>query len=459
VLGDSLGLTATNILLNPNGTTPLSAELTFTTPVPGTVTITVQGKGQEGIPISHEFDEAASSFRLPILGLYQNYVNTVVVEFDGGAAGTTRDTLEVATAALTEPPVIEILENNLPADDASVFMFTPQNTAFDQRGEIRWVYEGEGFHLYRKLANGDWLGTLSENAIRYHFAKFAEFTMLGEKVVEYPVDNYLHHEVRKLPWGNYLVAGNSSLIDFATNGVPEEDIVIEIDADTGAIVKTWDFNLILDPMRPTIPTNDRPDDWLHNNSAIYDANDDSILITGRRQSAVAKVDYATGELKWILAPHELWPVRLQDKLLTPVDNQGNEIDPNALDFWPYGMHAVLVREPGYVAVYDNGSYRGWYADDTVPAQSYSRGVEYFVDETAMTVELVWQYDAGQTLFTPATGDIDVLDNGNFLVGFAGQSDETPRMVQIDGDEVVFQVVSDRGGFNYRAEKFGLYDGL
>ena len=405
-LGGSLGLTATDIQLDPSGATPLSAELTFTTPVPGVVRITVLGKDPDGIDISHEFDEEATNFKLPVLGLYPNYLNTVIVEFDGGAAGNTRDILEIATAAIAEAPQIEIIQNNLPPDDAGVYLFAPQNVAFDQRGEIRWLHNGEALHFFRKQDNGNWLASIATNQIRYHFASFAEFTMLGEKQREYPVDNYLHHEVRKLPWGNYLAAGNSSLIDFATNGVPEEDTVIEIDADTGAIVKTWDFNVILDPNRPTLPIDPpRPDDWLHINSAIYVEHDNSIVITGRSQSVTAKIDYDTGELRWILGAHELWPTELQDKLLTPVDSQGNEINPNTMDFWPYAQHAALVREPGYIAVYDNGFYRNWYGDNSVPEESYSRGVEYFVDENAMTVEIVWQYTADEIIYTPSTGDI------------------------------------------------------
>ncbi len=456
-IGDSLGLNATHVTLDPNGTTPLSAELSFNAATAGIVTITVVGKDPDGVSIAHTFPDQAQSFRIPVLGLYPDYVNTVIVDFDAGNAGRTQDVLEIATAPLINPPVIDVLQNNLPADDSDVFLFAEQKAAFDQRGEIRWIYQGDANHFYRKVSDNSWLATVNENRIRYHFPKFAEYSMLGEKEVEYSVTNYVHHEVRKLPWGNYLVAGNSSLIDFATNGVPEEDIVLEIDADTGEVVKTWDFNLILDPARPQLPTNTRPDDWLHLNSAIYDETDNSILITGRSQSVVAKVDYATAELIWILASHEFWPPEFDDKLLTPIDDQGNEIDPALVDFWPYGMHAVLTREPGYVAVYDNGSSRGWYEDDTAPPESYSRAVEYFVDEDAMTVQIVWQYDADQTLFTPSTGDIDFLDNGHYLVGFAGASPDTPRVVEVDDDEVVFEATSNVDNLDYRVEKLDLYE--
>lgn len=459
VIGDSLGLTSTNIVLDPNGTAPLSAELSFTTIVAGTVTVTVEGKGPQGIPISHTFAEPATEFRLPVLGLYPEHINQVVVEFDAGAAGSARDVLEIATAALADAPDIEILVNALASDDSNVFMFADQQVAFDSQGEARWALRSDAHHIYRKRPNGLFLASVSEWPIRYHVPKFASYSVLGEKSDEYEIVDYIHHEVRELPWGNYLVAGNSSLIDFATNGVPEEDIVLEIDADSGTVVKTWDFNLILDPSRPTFPANSRPDDWLHINSVIYDENDNSIVITGRSQSAIVKVDYETAELRWILAAPEFWPVGLQDKLLTPVDSEGDLLDTTNIDFWPYGMHAALIREPGRVAVYDNGNYRGWYKDDTVSAESYSRAVEYLVDETSMTAEIIWEYNANKTLFTDSTGDIDELDENNLLIGFAGPSPDTPRVVELENDIVIFEAVSNRGSRAYRVEKFDLYEGL
>jgi arylsulfate sulfotransferase len=458
-LGESLGLSAANIQLDPNGTSPLSAELEFTAPVAGVATVTVEGKGIDGVPIAHTFGAAATAFKVPVLGLYSNYINRIVVEFDAGSQGSTRDVIEIATAPLANPPQVEIISNDLPADDSSVYLFANQQIAFDQRGEVRWVFTGDAFQIFRKLADGSFLASVAEAPIRYHTPKFAAYSMLGEKLNEYAVPNYMHHDVRQLPWGNYLVAGNSSLIDFDTNGVPEEDIVVEIDAESGSVVKTWDFNLILDPARPTFPDNSRPDDWLHINSVVYDSFDDSIIITGRSQSVVAKVDYETGDLRWILAEPELWPLMLADKLLTPVDSDGDPVDPTSVDFWPYGMHAALVRSADHVAVYDNGNYRGWYRDDTVPPVSYSRAVEYYVDSNAMTVELKWVYDAGKQFYTATTGDVDALDNGNWLVGFAAQTPDTPRVVELEGDTVVFEAVSNRGTQDYRVEKIDLYSGL
>lgn len=483
-LGDELGLGATNVTVDPHGTAPLSARLEFATPVPGKVTITVAGKppaagntncaAPDGISISHQFAATARNFELPILGLYADYANTVYVDFEAADGQQTRDTLTIMTAPqpvvtagqVTLPIRVEIESNNLPADDSGVYVFSQQKSAFDQCGEVRWLYRGEGWQFYEQLPNGNWLGTINADQITYHFRGFSEFTMLGETVREYLVPNYMHHEIQKLPWGNYLVAGNSSPMTLAEDGLPEEDTVVEIDAGDGSVVKTWDFNTILDPARPPIPSNQRAEDWLHLNSAVYDATDDSIVITAQRQSLAAKIDYKTGELKWILGSHANWGPDHQDKLLTPVDADGNPVDVNAEYFWPYGPHAALSFGGGAVALFDNGSWRGWYGDLAPLAElgqkDFSRGVEYYVDEQEMTVQIVWQFDWSKLVFTSITGDIDYLGNDHYLLGFAGTSPgpDNPRVMEVDrAGNILFNAVSNRGELEYRVEKIDLYAGL
>lgn len=472
-LGDELGLNASNVTLDPFGTAPLSARLEFKTPLPGKVRVTVAGKplenddttctAEDGISISHQFAATASDFELPLLGLYADYTNTVYVDFEAADGRTTRDTLQITTGPVAWPIKLEIASNSLPAGDSGVYLFSQQKSAFDQCGEVRWLYRGEGWQFFEQLPNGNWLGTINTDQISYHFRGYSEFTMLGETVREYLVPDYLHHEVQKLPWGNYLVAGNSSQITLADDGVPEEDTLVEIDAVDGAVVKVWDFNTILDPTRPPIPSNNRADDWLHLNSAVYDASDDSILITAQRQSLMAKIDYATGELKWILGSHAGWSEAHQDKLLTPVDADGNPVDVNTVYFWPYGPHAALSFGGGAVALFDNGAWRGWYGDRAPQAelgqQDFSRGIEYYVDEANMTVRIVWEFDWNQAIFTSITGDIDYLANEHYVLGFVGTSPgpDNPRVMEVDrSGNVLFNAVSNRGELEYRVEKIDLY---
>jgi len=461
-----LELPSGSITIDPYGDAPLSAQLQFEAPEPGVLSIRVLGKEIEGIDIYHSHDGLLSGVvNHPILGLYANHVNEVVIKFKGISGTIYEAETSIATQALPfdYESSIEIITNNIADEGSMVYMFSRQKFAFDSRGAVRWLYLGKSLDIFRKLPNGNLLADLDENTIRYHSPAFIEISMLGQEIRRYSIDNYLHHEVRRLPSGNYLVASNSSLYSLEAQGVPEEDVLLEVDSSTGAIVKSWDFNSILDPERPSIPSNNRLYDWLHLNSAAYDATDNSIYITSQKQSLVAKIDYETGQLLWILGAHEKWKESFQDKLLTAVNELGEPIPVDTVDFWPYGPHAVLPLSDGRLALYDNGSYRGWYGDESVPAESYSRAVEYKVDEANKTVQLSWEFSADRNIFTPSTGDIDSLGNTDgFLVGFAGRSADsvTPRVVEVDrSGSVIFEAVSLPGTQDYRVEKFDLYGGL
>ncbi|MDZ7691548.1 MAG: hypothetical protein U5K69_10560 [Balneolaceae bacterium] len=77
------------------------------------------------------------------------------------------------------------------------------------------------------------------------------------------------------------------------------------------------------------------------------------------------------------------------------------------------------------------------------------------------MQLVWEFDYNHELFTAATGDVDLLENGNRLIGFMWSGNRTPKIVELNGnDEIVFDIEIDAGEGNYyRAEKFNLYSGM
>ena len=123
-----------------------------------------------------------------------------------------------------------------------------------------------------------------------------------------------------------------------------------------------------------------------------------------------------------------------------------------------------------MAIFDNGANRGFYGD-LAPADigdpDFSRGIQYLVDEanTPMTVQITWQFDWDKSVFTSITGDIDYLDNGNYLLGFVGNrpgtpaADDNPRVMEVDPDgNILFNAVSNRGELEYRVEKIDLYRG-
>lgn len=444
--------------LNPSNNNPLAARINLELPVEGKIKIEVKEQGLLGVPISHTFNAWDSTHALPILGLYENYENTIYVSL---LNSNNQELLKDSTFIRTEnvdSPDIDIIINNLESSDDGIYFNSDLKMGVDHRGKLRWMWTHPAHYIFRKLANGNLIITSNENMIMYHTQRFFEVNMLGEIIQTYETPNYQHHEVKELPNGNFIVATNSTPIN-PGNGMNQEDYIEEFDRNTGQVVKTWDLNTILDNQRRRIP-GERAEDWLHLNSIHYSSFDESLIISGRAQSCVVSFDYETQEINWILGHHYDWDSPHSEKLLTPVDENGIEINTSEIDFWPYGQHAAFPISETNILVYDNGRYRNYYDDFNAPSDSYSRAVEYKIDKENMTVELVWEYNADKMLFTPFTGDVDILPNGNRLIGFMWGSSKTPRIVELNqNNNIVFEAKINQGQNTYRIEKFSLYDGL
>ena len=163
------------------------------------------------------------------------------------------------------------------------------------------------------------------------------------------------------------------------------------------------------------------------------------MISGRNQGVV-KVN-RQNELIWILAPHKGWGkagingdgIETSDYLLTAVDVNGNPYPQNvqdgladAPDFdWTWVQHACMLLPNGNLFVYDNGFNRHF-----TGAQSFSRAVEYRINEDDMTVQQVWQYgkSRGIDIFSRIISDVDLLPNGNRIMhsGIVYNSGTDPR---------------------------------
>lgn len=447
---------AYSVNLNPFDNAPLTALLTLNLAVQGKIGIEVKGRGDFGIAIGKNFETVGSSFSIPILGLYNNYNNQVEVQFfsPNGSLRLT-ETLEIQTANNSTANV-EVIKNNLTADDAALYFSSDLKMGFDQRGQVRWLWQGNDQYFFRKLKNGNFLFTTNDDRVSYHSRYFKEVTPLGEEIKKYLVPNYFHHEIIEIPNGNFLVATNSTPIVLG-NGQKQEDTIVEIDRQSGEVVHTIDFSTIIDANRLRMP-GERAEDWLHNNAIYFDSENEQLLISGRAQSAIINVDYPSGNLNWILSAPEEWSDEFQSYLLTAVDASGNAIDVSNQDFWTYGQHAPLKLPNGNILTYDNGLYRGFYKNRNAPFASYSRAVEYKIDTELMTIQKVWEFNMDKRFFTPYTGDVDFYpDTGNRLIGFMWGSDDTPRVVEIDeNDNILFEIVMNKGQNSYRAEKIYLY---
>ena len=122
-------------------------------------------------------------------------------------------------------------------------------------------------------------------------------------------------------------------------------------------------------------------DWTHGNGVCQDPRDDGVIVSLRLQDAVLKIDRSSGSIRWILGDHRDWSPDLASKLLRPV---------GASFRWPWHGHNPRLTSDGTIVMFDNGLYQARPGMPPAPLHtSFSRGVEYRVDEEAMVVEQVW----------------------------------------------------------------------
>lgn len=271
--------------------------------------------------------------------------------------------------------------------------------------------------------------------------------------------------------GNLLIAGsNTETIDTV------EDFIYEIDSITGEIVNTLDLKEVFQRMRrgytPVGIEFLGAEDWFHLNSIDYCAEDDSIIVSGNFQSTIAKIDWPTGEIIWMISEEEGWTTRFEEYILTPI---GDNFE------YTYNQHAVEIL-PDYdnnpdtidIIAFDNGASRSVQNEELGLDSSdlYSRLVKYRINEVTMEVEQIWEYgkDEAMEVYSRIMGDADPLENGNILGTFPKHQSVTDdadmagapviREVTTDGSVVweteIFSLTGNGDIYVYASDKVDLY---
>jgi len=347
--------------------------------------------------------------------------------------------------------------------------------AFDRNGDIRWFlnlgWTGGWTAPFEPLQNG---------AFRFgHSHRIYMYDKLGRRLNNWYLDGHQqHHDVYEKPNGNFLVPTSKLGLNTAL------DFIVEVDRQSGEIIREWDLRQVLDVDRFELIRS--PRDWLHVNSVWYDERDSSLIISAKHQG-VFKVS-SNNELRWILAPHRGWGqaglygngLSTADRLLTAVDQQGQPFSPAVQEGekglpefrWSWGQHAAMVLPDGKLLLFDNGLHRNFLLDDS----GFSRAVVYDIDEEKLTVRQAWQYGAlrGEDLYSSIISDADFLpETGNVLLtsGYIKKESQRAKVIEVayPSQEVVFEATilfkslygDGRGWRNsdmaYRGERLQLWN--
>ena len=449
---------------NPNPAVPLAAILRVTTDKPAELTLNINdGEWNWSVTPSGEM---TTRHEVPVLGMRPGRAHTITASLrDSAGNETLSEGLTFETPALPDAvPTPRVTVHRPGAMEPGVTLFningrwgpdgssTPANFSpaiiVNDNGDIIWYYLPgvHRVHDIRRLENGNfiyevWPGTdgmieidmLGNIVRRWHFTGTAKEVAEGSIPVE--TDSF-HHDFVELPNGNFLLMSseNRVIADWLTSETDPGarrapanvigDVIIEM-TQAGDVLREWKLHDILDPyrigynsLRETFWANHYRSvvdgvvhDWTHGNAIIYEEEDNSFVMSVPYQDAVIKVSMDTGELVWILGNHDNWREPWSDKLLTPV----GDVE------WSYKHHAISHTENGTYLLFDNGVARSSPPDERMALEdSYSRAVEYSVNEETMEVSQVWVYGPDdEPFYARYLGDVDWHPQTNNILINAG----------------------------------------
>ena len=461
---DGYTIDSPNVIKNPYGKSPLTALVIFRTANSVSPTVTIHGD-DDLTTFTHTFDSSTDHY-LPIYGLYADRDNKVTISYKDGDQSVTKD-ITITTDKLPDDMVLptEVKANKEKLAN-ELYFFTPSSkgytVAYDVNGDVRWYIDQQAPWKIDRLDNGHLLLS-TERLINqpYYTTGLYEMDLLGKVYTEFSLPGGYHHDYFEMANGNLLVSSD----DFNSDAGTVEDYIVELDRQTGEIVKKFDLKEVLN-------TDDGKSenwssyDWFHNNSVWYDEKTNVVILSGRHKDAVIAIDYDSGKLKWIIGDPTNWDEEYQKYFFTPV---GDDFE------WQWSQHAAMVTPEGYIFILDNGNNKSKVSDDYVPAEdSYTRGVMYKIDTNKMTIEQVWQYgkERGSDFYSPYISDVDYLDDGHYIVHSGGivKVDGKPSnqpaglsngkvelnsdTVELLNDEVIFEIKLPTN--NYRVERMPLY---
>lgn len=458
-LGTSLGIKSENIAVNVSGYAPLSAQVDLSLPIEGRVKVGINGRTDTLCSVTHLSDKYGYNHVVDIHGMYPDALNKVYISLtdkDGNVRLT--DSINIQTQSIESillPKIAITTCNKQQLDGHFIFVnYLGESEVdpvcpfvMDSDGSIRWLLSlkqhpklgnlngGCGFH---RLRNGNFVcGDVISGMI-------FEINLWGEVVNEWSLrsNGYeFHHEIIEIPSGNFIITVSKTNSYHLSGVATIEDVIVEIDRQTGNVVREWDLKESLDEYRNLLKSPAIPgyNDWAHCNAVLYDEKDNTLIVSSRFQGLVKLTMDNTPV--WIASPHKGWGqnrkgMSLAGNLLNPIAEDGRAItdaavlqgEANMSGFdWSWGGHNPVLLPDGSILMFDNGFTRCYKNDSP-----YSRAVIYKVDETNKTIRQQWSYgeQRGEETYAWAVSGVQYLSRTDHVLFCPGI--DTPNSNGVGG---------------------------
>ena len=455
------------VKLNPYEKAPMSVLIKFPTNEKAQITFRLKGyNGQNDIV--QKIKGYRKEHALALHGLYPDAVNLVEITAYTATGKEFKKTLTINTSRYIGNAFYNV---SLKKDTKDLYYFTFDGYVVDEYGNVRYAFLPEGLIAY--YLNGEIVTEARSSGL-------STYTLLGKLTGKYTYPKgftSFQHGINVMPNGNFLVLGRQEGVTALNNGVDQQtnwDQIIELDKNTGKVVKRWDLGAVLNPDRKAIalsPTTAPDNDWAHLNSVAYDETDDTLLVSARHIGMV-KIAYANGALKWIAGPNVEFDKSgrdgkgpsVEDKVLTAVDSAGKpypeqvqkgyEMRPGFK--WPIRNHDAKIIGNGLYSIFDNSRL---VSNPSVAVTQDSNAVIYQIDPAAMTIRQAWSKPLGD--YSAVGSGVTYLPDEKDVVVFISEimdknSKHTYGKIQrydYKTKEKLFEALFLKTGWIYRVDPF------
>lgn len=387
------------VYVNPYNANPLSAMIIFYTDKSMEVSVTVKGKNNDDFTINY----GKSNYHyIPVYGLYSDYENTVVVTLSDKTTKEFKIKIDKV-----EVPSVTTKSGNVTTPGDLYLLTSPismNSFGLDGYGNVRWMLNDTYYHNIKVLDNGHLLIGIDTDSTSGLPTVIREIDYLGRIYNEYTIDSgYLN---------DFFVKSNGNIIVTSKNAdrITISDLVLEIDKNTGKIVKQIDVYKLFESIDKSFTDGIERDDYFYNSGIEYYEDTDTLLLTYWGGEMVVSLDYSDSKINWIFTNPDNLPSSFDSYLLKGDDGF---VYPKAMHQAKLSGDTLKVLDNGYSTIKNE-------TDLSNLKGSYSSVNTYTI--TDKKIALTNSYNDNKKYFSYALGDLKTVGNGKDIILFGRELD-------------------------------------
>ncbi len=431
------------IIKNPYKIAPLSALIIFNTKSEESVTVSINNN-------KYNFEKGKEHV-IPVYGLIAGKNNEIKI-----TCGNDSKVVNIDTSDVEKVDYNITVGKNYDIGDNFYLVGTPTEDGlygFNTNGDLIWRLTENFGQAIVKLENNHLLLSNKNYILDASRTGLIEIDFMGKIYNVYDIEGGYHSDAY-LKDDNHVIIGSSKL-----NRNTFNDLVVELDLDSGKIVKKWDIKNIVNSISNSFVESLKNDNWANVNSIYYDKKTNSLILSLEGRNSVISIDYDSSKVNWIFGNLKYWNNDFINFLLK-FDGE-----------YPLLSNTVTINSEGNLVLFNN-NMDGSLNRDSLCSDYLNRkssGQIYKINDKTITLVNEFKDD----FYSYAVSNYNELDNGNYLLFSAWQFKDgtmrepgctmntnvdglTSSLYELDKNNNILFKATFLGG-SYRAKKMQFYE--